>query len=328
MDNLFQQGKPLWGRFNQVPDVISLSDFNYQSPFGRPITGIKKHLAFKRFQFISLNHANLMIGLAIVDLGWVGHGFFYAHDMNSKQTIALSGLQPLAHHTHVSTNRMGKSYFKHRAFNILIQKKTDTWQVNVKQGKHMILNALIDGFSSQQPLSLCSPTGVNGWTYTHKNTGLTPSGQLYFNHQVIDLKDDFLVGIDESCGMLRHETAWHWLFLNTKINGKIIGLNLAMGVNETAFSENSMWINGQIFELPPVLFTQTDASQWHVHSQNQQINLYITTDWVRQEAKNFIVVASQFKQWVALISGDICINNQTIHLEQTLGLLEQHYAKW
>lgn len=329
MKNLFESGKPHYGRFKVVPQCIDIHDFHYVSPFKRHITGLEKNLRFKSFQFISLNNSQYMVGLAVVDLGWVGHGFFYCYDRQSGKVLEKSFLQPFGKHTHVCNHQVGSSSFKKSSFLIEIKKTASGRMVKIRRGKHLLLDAEI-AIDNTEPLVLCSPTGASGWTYTHKQTALSVTGNLYFNQQAIDLKSQqFVAALDDTCGILRPETAWHWLSLSgVESTGQRLGLNLASGVNETFVSENSLWLNGKIFELPAVLFEQQAKNQWRVYSADGRVELSIETQWRRHESKNFGVVASQFNQWVSTISGTISCQGRHVEIEAQLGLLEQHYARW
>jgi hypothetical protein len=329
MKNLFEQGKPRYGRFKIVPQCIDIKDFNYISPFKRHITVLKKNLRFKSFQFISLNNSQYMVGLAVVDLGWVGHGFFYCYDRQTGKVLEKSFLQPSGQHTHVCNHQVGSSSFKKSGFLIEIKKTAAGRLIKVRRGKHLLLDASI-AIDDTEPLVLCSPTGVSGWTYTHKQTALKVTGSLYFNKKAIDLQSQqFVAALDDTCGMLRPETAWHWLSLSgVNSKGERLGINLASGVNETFVSENSLWLNGKIFELPAVLFERESKNQWRVYSADGRIKLSIQTHWRRHEAKNFVVVASQFNQWVSEVSGTILYQGQVINIDAQMSLLEQHYAKW
>lgn len=329
MKNLFEQGKPQYGRFEHAPQCIDIKNFNYSTPFKKNITGFTKQLHYKQFQFMSFNNSDYVIGLAIVDLGWVGHGFFYCYDLNNNKVFELSYLQAFAKDTHVCSHHIGTSYFKKGKFFIQIKKLVSSRHILVKRGHHILLDAIVDQ-ASVEPLAVCTPTGVSGWTFTHKQTTLPVKGHVRINHQLIDLAEQqFMAAVDDTCGMLRTETAWHWLSLSgVDGNGERLGLNLATGVNETFSTENSLWKNGKIYELPAVLFEQQDEHQWRIFSANGDVQLMVTTTWRRHEAKNFIVVASQFSQWVSKVSGKVKLNNQWIDIAPQVALLEQHYAKW
>lgn len=329
MNSLFEQGRPKFGRFEQAPQQININEFVYSSAFGRQITGLEKKLRYKQFQFISINNQDVMIGLAVADLAWAGHAFFYCYDKRSNQVIEHSFIQPLAYNTIINNQQKGETFFSKNNFIIHIRRLANKRKILVKHDKKILLDVVLD-LKNQQPLVLCTPTGATGWTYTQKMTNINLRGKALIAGELVDITEQgFKAAIDETCGMLRSETAWHWLSLSGKSAiGQDVGINLATGVNETASTENSLWLNGVLQELPPVLFEQTAEDEWHIYSLDKTVDLTAKTGWCRHESKNFFIVASQFSQWVSNISGSIQLGNQTIEINAQLGLVEQHYARW
>ncbi len=102
---LIVNGRPRYGRLSHAPSVINLDDFAYFSPFDKPLSApvvaLKRRFGFKSFQFISINNSDVMMGVAIVDLGWVGNGFFYIYDKRKQTVVEFSYLQPLARRTQI-----------------------------------------------------------------------------------------------------------------------------------------------------------------------------------------------------------------------------------
>lgn len=329
MSSLFEQGRPKFGRFESAPQRIDIKDFVYTSPFGRQINGVEKKLRYKQFQFISLNNQQMMISLAVADLAWVGYAFFYWYDKTTNTHQEFAFLQPLAYNTVLNNQQKGETFFNKHDFVIHIRRLANKRKVLVKKGKTILLDAVLD-LKGQEPLALCTPTGATGWTYTQKMTTLPVKGQALVNGELIQLEQhDFRGGIDDTCGMLRNETAWRWLSLSGQsTQSQQLGLNLAAGVNETGATENSLWLDGKLIELPAMNFEQVGEQEWHIGDASQMVNLRAKTGWCRHEAKNFLIVASQFKQWISEISGTITVDGQQIEISQQLGLVEQHYAKW
>ena len=178
---------------------------------------------------------------------------------------------------------------------------------------------------------MCSPNGINGWTYTQKKTTLGVEG-FFVNKRkdIIHFNEKSLASLDDTCGFLRPETAWFWLsssFWDAQDNR--VGLNLASGVNESFGNENCLWINGILYSVADVLFVKESEERWQLRSLDQKLNLTVETGWRRYENLNLRLVGSQFSQWQSKISGTIQTEQgEIIQLNQEYGLLEQHYAKW
>ncbi len=338
---LIVDGRPRYGRFKSTPSVINVDDFELMSPFNKPLRGLqaslKRKLGFKSFQFIGINNQNIMIGLAIVDLGWVGNGFFYIYDKTTNTIQEISELQPLARQTRIDHPAdQAHSTFQKGDFKIEINRADQKRIVKVTKSKECLLEATID-LSQVEPLALCNPTGATGWTYTQKQTAEEVRGYYLHQGQRVEISPEngYLAATDDSCGFLSYRTSWHWLSVSATIaNGQRVGLNFAMGVNQGFGTENALWIDGKIFEIPPVMFTllhEDDVNQhliWHVYSADHSVDLRVKTGWCRQESLNLGLVASHFNQWVSTVSGQVKCGANTIEFDGELGLLEKHFAKW
>lgn len=329
---LIQDGQPLFGRWPKPPKQINFQDFDQMTPFGQPASRLRRHMSFKQFRFVSLNSADLMVGLAIVDLAWAGHGFFYVHDHRSGRRLSAAHTRPLAYHTRLNPSPYyGTSDFRSKPLSIEINQRQAKRRVRAWHQRRLCLDVTIDQRACSQPLALCSPTGATGWTYTQKSTAMPMVGMLNWGGYQFDLSTpDWLAATDDSCGVLRHVTAWHWLSLSAELpDGCRLGLNIASGVNDSFGTENTVWLDGQAIELPPILFKQIDAEHWQLISADGRVCLQVQTYGCHQDSTDAVLVASRFRQWVGLISGTVVLPNlQVIEWQGKLGLLEKHYARW
>ena len=72
----------------------------------------RRKLKYKKFKFCSIQHEHYSIGLAIADIAWAGHGFFYIYDHLTQQVLEWNAIQPLARKTHVDEQpQFNQSYF-------------------------------------------------------------------------------------------------------------------------------------------------------------------------------------------------------------------------
>ena len=276
---LMQDGQPLFGRWPRPPKHINAQDFDQVTAFGQPVSQLRRYLSFKQFRFLSINSADLMIGLAMVDLAWAGHGFFYVYDHRSGRRLSIAHTQPFAYLTRLNPSPYyGTSDFRSQPLSIEINQRQAKRRVRVWQQQRLRLDVTIDQRACQ-PLALCSPTGATGWSYTQKSTAMPMIGMLDWGGHQLDLGTaDWLAATDDSCGVLRYVTAWHWLSLSARLpDGRVLGLNLASGVNDGFGSENTVWLDGQPVELPPVLFRRIDAETWQIGSADGQLQVQVQT---------------------------------------------------
>lgn len=330
MDLIQSNGQPNYGRFNALPQHIDLNQYVYKNPYGKVLTGWRKRLKYKKFKFCCIQHEHYTIGLAIADIAWAGHGFVYVYDHLKNEVIEWNGINLLAANTVLDEQPLyNQSHFSKSGMQLDIQHANGVRYIQVSKHGELQLSARIF-CAGTDPLSLCSPTGINGWTYTQKLTTLGCEG--FFKNKrgnIIQFNERTFASLDDTCGFLRPETAWFWLSCNFwDAENNRIGLNLASGVNESFGNENCLWVNGVLYPVADVLFQQQDDNQWTIRSLDNKLNLMISTGWRRYENLNLRLVGSQFSQWQAKVSGTIEQDNKEIVLLNEYGLLEQHYAKW
>lgn len=331
MDLIQAHGQPLYGRFTELPSAISPSKYIYKTPYGKIQTGWRKRLKYKKFKFCSIQHEQYSIGVAIVDIAWAGHGFIYIYDHESEQVLEWNAINPLARNTIVDEQPLfNHSHFERSNYQIDIQHANGVRYICVHKSAEEIFKARIF-CAGTDPLSMCSPTGINGWTYTQKSMTLAVEG-FFINkqQQKVEFNSRSFAALDDTCGFLRPETAWFWLSCNFWDQNKHrIGINLASGVNESFGNENSLWIDGRLYPLADMLFEMQTEHLWTVRSLDETLHLSIETAWRRYENLNLRMVGSQFSQWQSKISGTIAsAEHGLIHFDHEYGLLEQHYAKW
>ncbi|AXY55825.1 DUF2804 domain-containing protein [Acinetobacter chinensis] len=330
MDLIQPNGQPHYGRFSDLPKTIDYHKYIYKTPYGEKLAGWRKRLKYKKFKFCSIQHEHYSIGVAIVDIAWAGHGFFYIYNHQTKEVQEWNAINILARNTLLDEQPLfNQSFFTHSPFQVEMQHANGVRYIRVTKHGEIKLSARMF-CAGTDPLSMCSPTGINGWTYTQKLTTLTCEGS-FVNKQgeLIQFSDRTFAALDDTCGFLRPETAWFWLSCNFwDAENNRIGLNLASGVNESYGNENCLWVNGVLFAVDDVLFQQESEDCWSVRSRDGKLNLSVKTGWRRYENLNLRLVGSQFSQWQSVISGTVQTDDREIVMLNEYGLLEQHYAKW
>ena len=330
MDLIKPNGQPHYGRFSTLPQYIDFNQYIYKTPYGKVLTGWRKRLKYKKFKFCSIQHEHYTIGLAIADIAWAGHGFVYIYDHLKDEVTEWNTINLLAANTVLDEQPpYNQSHFSKSGVQIDIQHANGVRYIQVSKHGELQLSARVF-CAGTDPLSMCSPTGINGWTYTQKLTTLGCEG-FFKNKQgeIIQFNERTFASLDDTCGFLRPETAWFWLSCNFwDTQNKRIGINLASGVNESFGNENCLWVNGRLYPLADILFEIQSDTVWTVRSLDNKLNLTVETAWRRYENLNLRLVGSQFSQWQAKVTGTIQQDDQEIVLLNEYGLLEQHYAKW
>lgn len=322
------EGKPRFGHFDAVPNQLGVDNFDYRNAMDKPAGALAKYFDFKQFQFVSLFTERYVVGIAIADIRYLASAFCYVYDREQDTIVEQTWLRPLGFDYKVS----GSSFHGTCAIagKLSFDIHQGQWHVHARS-RHLECDLTLQPLTASLPLALCTPTGYSGWTYTQKHNGLRLDGKLEVNGHQVDLSQAF-AGYDFSAGFMRRETSWRWASISGRNQGKIIGLNLAAGVNETGACENVLWVDGERHLLGPIQFefNRDDLTQtWRISSANDAINLTFQPLNKRSEKLNVGFLKSNFRQFIGHFSGEISDNHGIKHqLHQIVGLTEDHYAKW
>lgn len=323
--------EPAYGLFAEPIDIINYQDYIYRHPLGKKTSTWKRNLAFKQFQFFGISSEEWIIGCAFANLKYLTAAFYYRYHIPTHKFHHYSCKQPFnfQSRTDVMPDRgnwflkQGKTSFSMRA-----HAQTRSLEINLPKGEYLNLNLYEH---DTHPLRLCTRTGINGWTYTQKNAGLTVSGELSCSSGKFDLQNT-LGQYDWSAGFMRRETFWNWAALNGRNteHGQF-GLNVSAGVNETSHSENCYWLKGKRYPLNNVSFQysrQNLLAPWEINTHDGRLNLRFTPLGRHHERVNAILLASHFQQVFGRFSGTLMLEDGQVLKVEEVGVVEEHYAKW
>ncbi|MBB3107352.1 hypothetical protein FHS24_001877 [Psychrobacter luti] len=355
LDQLIQNGQPVFGVFAQVKNINYL-DYHSYLISQKALPNWRKDLKANQFCFIQIIQPPYRVCLALATIKLATSAFVYLYNNETDELEVCEALQPLTRQTRLTGDcYQGQMAFTHSKLTVTLDFTPS--QINVVlDSQNLALNATLARQS--QPLAICTPTGRRGWTFTQKEPLTAVSGHLRikenskFNADAaripnspdakakqIDFNDTTIANLDWTLGYMRHKTNWFWTCINSYLpDGRHFTLNLSMGVNETGASENACWLDGQIVYLPPVMFVRKDLNipaqnTWRVYHQNLgwsniDIDLTFTPITVYKKTDNFGVLASIFEQWIGLYSGEIHLGDEVIKIDKVMGLAEDHFAKW
>lgn len=328
MDLIQPNGQPHFGHFDVVPKTIDINRYEYKSLDGTVLTGWRKRLQYTKFKCCYIQHEHYSVGLAIADIAWAGHSFFYIYDHQTQEIFEWDAINFLSRRTNLDEQPLfNQSYFQKSPYELQIEHAHGVRYIQLTKFGEIIFSARIF-CAGIQPLSLCSPIGPNGWIYTQKLMTLNCEGFFQNKYgKIIQFNDRSFATLDDTCCFSHDKNVFTWLSCNFWDQQKNrIGLNLA-GRQDHQYTENCIWINCKLYPLDHVVFTQQADDVWSIQSQDGRVDLTVKTTWRRCENLNLRLTGNQFSQWQAKISGTITYEEQDIVLLDEYGLLEQHSKK-
>lgn len=329
------QGQPAWGRFDASVARINGRDVRYLTPLGKPASIFARHFHYKQFQFFGLINERFLLGCALADTAWLGLAFLYLYDRQTARLHEWTWRSPFARALQMSDSpREGASYFSASRVRIGMH-YTDSAGVLAKcldiHTPELTLHASMQE-TAFTPLSLCTRTGISGFTYTNKVAGVPAHGQLAFNGETFDLESLQSFGHhDFSAGYMRRETFWNWACTSAEVGGHRLGLNLSCGVNETSFSENCLWLDGVLQPLGGIHFVYARENlmqPWTITDEAGKLHLLFHPAGSHQERLDLGLFASNFSQLFGTFSGFVETATGRLEIASIGGFVEEQFAKW
>ncbi|BDM63337.1 hypothetical protein NFHSH190041_07890 [Shewanella sp. NFH-SH190041] len=88
-------GQPHFGYFAEPVAQFSLPQFVYRTEMDGSASAWARYFHYKQFQFVALQGADFLLGMALADIRYLGSGFVYLYDMTTNHLTELNFLQPL-----------------------------------------------------------------------------------------------------------------------------------------------------------------------------------------------------------------------------------------
>lgn len=330
------QGEVLFGRFRESLLRVNGKQANYLTPMGQQASHLAQHFHYKQFQYFGLISQPFLIGCAFANTGWLGLVFVYVFDNETQQLHEWGWRSLLSKQLSLSDSpRDGESEFRKGKAKINMRYQQDGDQLIKSLSidlPELQLNASLLETENFEPMSLCTRTGINGFTYANKVAGVAANGSMRLHGKTFDLSALNCFGHhDFTAGYLRRETWWNWACSSAEIEGHRVGFNLSCGVNETSFSENCLWLDDKLIPIGGVRFQyQRDKllEPWAISDSEGHVKLEFHALDQHQEKLNLGLFASNFHQIFGHFSGIITLPQQTFRLDSIPGFVEEQYAKW
>ncbi len=322
-------GSITFGLYEDRIDEVNYKDYRLETPMGLPVPRAMSSALAKQFHFLGIIGPELIIGMAVIDLGYLGSGFAYIHDRRTGRMTEARKIQKGGRGAVIDPYpETGKSAFSSSSLSIEMERgrisaRADDFEISAELA-----------LDQAKPLRICTRTGYRGWTYTQKTTPVPLTGSVSLHGEKIDLTSpSYMALTDWTCGFLRRETFWNWASTaSTLPDGKTLGLNLSCGVNETSFTENAFWVDSARTKIDTVdfVFDRRDLMRvWRITSQDGKVNLTFHPEGRREEKMTAMLISSRFSQIVGVFDGTLHQDDgERIIVKNCPGFVEDHYAKW
>lgn len=277
----------------------------------------------KSWLFFGAYSADIFVGFAIVDAGFLGKAFCYVYRPKTGELLENGIDRPFAFEGNFEADL--DSYWQLGHYEILTKK--GQMHFNFK-GKKFQLS--MQCTNNEHGLSfLCPSTGANRpFHYTYKNLLLPTNIQLKQKGET-QFFNNLYGSIDFSKGYPPKHTNWNWTsFLGNLEDGTPIGINVVDQFNQNM--ENVVWLGTERILIGNVGYQYNkplEKSLWKVRSLNGDLELSMQAKGSRKENINIKLLKSKFTQVFGRIEGKIR-HQGTWKKLRGYGVMEEHEAIW
>lgn len=332
-------GEVRLGLFREPVTHVNHADYDLRTPFGRPVRGLRRRLAYNRFAFLGALSEELVFGCAVADVGWAGTAFVTLTDPATGEQGGASLRAPFARGVHLddapeSGAALARRGRRHIAMRAEAEPPRRHLRVSLPREGVAIDAVFREDAPPVTPLRICTRTGPSGWVFARKSAGFAVEGTVRWGGRTVDLADARARGhADWTAGFMRRHTFWNWGCLSgTTRDGRALGLNVSCGVNETSFTESCFWLDGALEKLGSVHFAydrHDPMKPWRLASSDRRLALVFEPASRHAESVSAGVVASRFQQLLGRYTGElVTAAGERIPVDDLLGWAEVHYAKW
>ncbi|MHB8594027.1 MAG: DUF2804 family protein, partial [Acidimicrobiales bacterium] len=196
---------------------------------------------WKRWHYVSIAGPEVILAVAVVDVGWARNAFAYLFDRRRRRLVAdRSVIGPPRHAASVSMapGPEAKTGFRSRRLFVKLDREDDgIWRLEARSPE-----LTVDATLKETPAgtTVCAIAAVPGGVVdcTHKTPALRVHGVAGVPGASYPLEGCHGL-IDHTSGLLARDTRWRWA---SATDGRV-ALNLTEGF--TAPAENVVWVDGE-----------------------------------------------------------------------------------
>lgn len=324
-----EDGQPRLGVYRGAPERIQLC---------RTGTPFQRRWRRKFWQYTAVVSPEVIAGLAVVDLGYVGMAFALAWDRTRKIWFEREALIPLARGLRAEGEPPESTFaYRGRAGRIVLVNTREERTVEVRfQTPAGVLEmdlelAPLD--EGTDPLTAIGSLGAGHVNVTVKEAGVALGGRLLLGDRELQLEPETATCLmDWTQGLPPTDVTWNWAMAAGKAqDGRALGFNFCVGYTDPANSENGVWIDGAVHRTGPVTFTIPPEANtpWRIRGADGVLDLEFRPEAMRQANTNLFIAVSRYRQPVGRYTGTVPgPDGERIELGDVSGVAEDHTARW
>jgi hypothetical protein len=290
----------------------------------------------KRWVYTAIAADDLLIGAAVVRLGYASNTFVFAFDraagrmLVDRTAMGHAGAAKVGEAPAEGLSARYRLLASHVAVERAAGEQALRFTIEVPE---LRVDARLSTEGIPPPIGAVAvipgpPSHL--WNATEKQVLLPVTGEAVIAGKRRSL-DGAVGGYDYTYGWLARRTAWRWAFaLGRAKSGERVALNLVQGfVGEP---ECALWIGDDLVPLSEGRFEfdrEKPLAPWYVRTAGGEVDLRFDPGGVHEENRDYAVVASRFIQPAGGFSGTITVPGRApVELDRVLGVVEDQEVRW
>lgn len=294
----------------------------------------------KKWNYWCVYGEDILFSATISHLDYAAVCFVYFLEYETQRYFEKTITVPLGTSVKMPTQVLESVQFVHDELNIRFTYNNGTTQLSVSipdfDNEHLQADLTIQHPQHDESLNVVIPWSRQIFQFTAKHHTLPTSGTVQIGQRSYSFNtEECFAVLDYGRGVWPRKATWNWGMASQRIRGRRIGLNFGgQWTDGTGMTENAIFIDGKMTKIgEDVAFTYNRANfmqPWAIHSKSSnQVNLTFTPFFERIAKTDVKLVTSEVHQLVGYYHGTIALpDGKILTIQQMLGCIEEHVAKW
>nr|WP_106782498.1 DUF2804 domain-containing protein [Lysinibacillus timonensis] len=282
----------------------------------------------------------ILFSITISHLDYAAVCNIYFFEYETQRFIEKNITVPLGGNLKMPTKVLEPIQFSNSELNISITNIQSTTYLSVAsnnfENETLQAELIIQHPFEDESLNVVIPRNRRQYQFTAKHHTLPTSGFVKIGDRKYKFNsEDCFAVLDFGRGIWPREVVWNRAMASQRLRNQRVGLNFGgRWTDGTGMTENAVFVDGVMTKIhEDVLFTydQTNFMKpWYITTKFSDHVMLTFHPFFERIAKNELKVAqSVIHQLVGYYSGQVKLEDgSTLLIQQMLGCIEEHVAKW
>lgn len=333
-------GRPLLGTYQGEVGEVRLSALTGPEAVPRLLLPFRR----KAWVYTLVTTADVVLALAVVDVGYAAHAFLTVVDVREKRALvdfSALGLPGPFGFVNERPARGMRAVFRTAGARFSISRprtegllsaavQLSAFRTSGAGPVRLGLSLSLQG--APPPLAVVASVPGGGIHVTQKSGLLRAAGSLDVGARRIPLEGG-IAGLDATIATPARATRWRWAMGAGRLpDGRPVTFNLVEGLNEgPGENENAVWVGEAPFPLGRARFgfaREDPLGLWRLESETGDFSLRFRPLHLHREERNLGLVQSRFWQLQGFFVGTLKAGGETLALADVPGVTEDQDVRW